>query len=271
MVSCEYLLDMDIQQGTKVLPLDLVKKTINHFSFGSPHRIILLLLFSAGLRPSEPMELTWNNFIFEKGVLIFRPNKQNKQVVRRVKLPPKVQKELLYYRDNGWFPNGKILPYMKKSFCRYFNKVYRHRLPSEWKEYFEMPRRGSVTWYHKYQLRSFRTTHATLAYYYYARVYGHGDLAVKKTANLMSHSSSYTTSEYYIQRLNDLGIDNFPEMPFLQLIDHILYSEVQTQMDSFLIRTSTKKKKNMKQRQSQVIEHETGQKPAHYKMQCQSI
>jgi len=234
----QYLLDMEVETGTKVLSLPLVKKTMDCFQYGHRHRLYILLLFMGGLRVGEPGELYWENFIWEKNMLMFRPNKQKGRVLRRVKLPPKFMEELKYYRDNNFFPQGKCFNINSKSFCRYFNKAYRHFLPEQWVKYSEVSRKGSVACYHLYTLRGFRATHATIAYYYYSLVYGHGDLAVKKTAKHMGHSSSYTTSEYYIQRVSDLKIDKYSEMPMLMLLDHVIYNETQLHLNEWTQRQS---------------------------------
>jgi len=130
-------------------------------------------------------------------------------------------------------------------------------LPADWQDYNEVMRQGSVACYHVYTLRGFRATHATIAYYYYSMVYGHGDLSVKKTAKHMGHSSSYTTSEYYIQRLSDLQIDYYAKMPMLMLLDHVIYDETQLHLNVW------------QDRQSSFLEWETGPKKSHHTYRLQ--
>jgi len=250
----QYLLDMEVETGTKVLSLPLVKKTLDCFSYGHPHRLYILLLFAGGLRVGEPCELHWDNFVWETNMLIFRPQNQKGKVLRRVKLPIKFMEELKHYRDHNFFPGGKCFPMGKKSYCRYFNKKYRQVLPAEWQQYHEVKRRGSVAQFHTYTLRGLRATHATIAYFYYSMVYGHGDLAVKKTAKHMGHSSSYMTSEYYIQRISDLQLKKYALMPMLKLLDHVIYGETQVHLNQW------------QERQSNFLEYETGaQMPNHYR------
>ena len=228
----KYLLDMEVQIGTKILSLQFIKKTLDFFEYGSKDRVYLLLLFSCGLRPGEPTELTWDNFIFEKRYLIFRPKKQHGKVLRRVKISYKIMQEILYYYNNNIFYKKKLFAITSHSFCRIFNKK-RKNLPIGWQEYSEVTRQGTVALYHLYTLRGFRTTYATLVYYYYSKVYDHGDLAVKKTAKQMGHSSSFTTSEYYINRISELDIEKYQELPFLELLDYIIYNEIQLSIPMF--------------------------------------
>lgn len=227
------LLDFDIETGTAVITLNDVAKAINYFPRLHPYRIYLLLLFTCGMRTKEPMEITWANLT--KHMLIFRPEKTNGKRLRKVRIPPKVWEELIEYREKGFFPDGKLFGKTKSaSYRQRIDKVFRHKFGGNWTLKSGNLRAGKVSEYYKYSMRCFRTTMATLVYYYYARVYGEGDVALCRTASYMAHSTHRMTANYYVQRINGLKIEMFPEFPLMQLIEHLTYGEVSLKVTDFL-------------------------------------
>jgi len=247
MYSIEQLLEFEVINGTSVIKLPDIKKAFDFFEYGNPFRIYFILMFVAGMRPSEPItDITWANF--NNGRLIYKPHKQLKRnVTRYVKLPSKVWSELMHYRDNNFFYKMKLFSWKNNHVVRRrFNGEIRHKLGGDWSEKSIVLRKGRVPQFYKYELRSFRTTMATLVYYYYSlpEVYGPGDLALQMTCNYMAHTSRFMTAQYYIKRKKELEIDNYPKLTLLHLIDHIIYDEIQLRLDRF-----------EKERQSIMIEY----------------
>jgi integrase len=240
------LCDFEVDKGTKVLSLQNLRFTLNYFEYATPYRIYLLLI-SLSLRPDEPMQIKWDNFHDNCRMLIFRPKKQNsknskKSVVRKVRIPPKVSEELLYYRDNNFFCKGKLFPFTSNSFRDRFNKKFRQELGGDWIAYSDNLRQGNIAQYHLYTLRSFRATCATLIFYYCRQAYGNADLSLVKTCQFMCHSHKFMTANHYIQRVEDLEIEKFPDnLTYLQLMDFVIYNDFQEKIHSYIEQTRIEK------------------------------
>lgn len=224
-------IDFEVDCGRKVIYLPDVKPCLDHWPYGDENRIYLLLLLLS-LRPSEPMQLTWDNF--RNGVLYFRPNKQKKRgVLRRIRIPPGMWAELMTYKNSHFFGNNKLFPWTADSFRRRFNGEYRYYIGGRWELYRKEPVNGIISRHFIYTLSSFRTTCATLIYYFYSKVYGHGNLALCRACKFMGHSSEKMTATYYIKRIEDLGLDKFPQLPYLQLMEYVIYHEIQCRITEF--------------------------------------
>lgn len=232
MTNQHLMLDFEVDRGTNPIYLPDIKKCLDFFKGKAKYRAYLLLL-SLGLRPAEPMQLTWNNFV--NGQLIFRPHKQLKRnVLRKIKIPPRMWEELTDFKEKNFFSRGKLFDFTHESFRRRFNGEFRKFLGTPWNEHSENYRGGKIAVYHRYTLSCFRTTMATLIYHYYSQVYGHGDLALTLACKYMGHSAEKMTAEYYIKRVDRLGLDKFPKLPLLQLWDHLIYNESQNNLDKYI-------------------------------------
>jgi integrase len=218
------LLDFEVDRGTKVINLKDLREVLQHFEYAHPYRINLLLL-TLSMRTKEPHDLTWHNF--DNGLIIFRPGKQHGKCLRKIKVPNRIWTEIMTYRTQNFFKApGKLFNYTHHSFRRLFNEM-RPKFGGNWAVKSDNYRLGRVSQYYLYGLHNFRTTAATLAYHYYSMVYGHGDMALTQTCLYMGHSCNKMTAQYYVKRVSDLGLENFPKLSYLELLDHIIYGETQ--------------------------------------------
>lgn len=220
-----YLLDFEVERGKQAIALYDVKKCFDFFKDSAlqPQRIYLLLLW-LGLRPAEPMQLKWSDFVGNQ--LYFRPEKQKKRgVLRVIKIPPKILNELIQYRDRFLYKDGPLFNFTHEAFRRRFNGEFRHKIGGRWGEKSNCLRGGMVAQYYKYVLSGFRTTNATLLYYICSLVEGDGNIALERVCEYMGHSSEKMTARYYIKRREQLG--TIPLMPFTELLDHVIFKDGQ--------------------------------------------
>ena len=239
----KYYLDFEVERGTN--PVNL--KDLNYLfqQLRRPDLRVYFILLTHSLRPGEPTQLTWNNF--SNGMLIFRPEKQKKRgVLRKIRLSTGAWREIMDYKNNNFFPeSGKIFPFKSGSYRRIFNHKFRKWLGGIWEKKADNLRQGLVPQYHHYTLQSFRCMASTLTYYYYSKVYGDGDLPLTLTCKFMGHSANKMTATYYIKRVDKIGLEYFPDVPMLNLIDLAFCKSLQPQLNDFI----------EKERQSLAIEY----------------
>ena len=247
MINKNRILDFEIDRGTKVIPIEDIRRCLNVFEYGKAERIYLILL-ALSLRTDEPMQLTWDNFFKDYSMLIFRPKKQNsktskKSVVRKIRLPQRFREELLHYKNHNHFKDKKLFPFTSNTFRDRFNKIYRKRAGSNWTAYNDNIRPNKTQGLrkeHKFILRSFRTTAATIIFYYYSKVWENaGDMALVKTCQFMCHSHKFMTANYYVQRAEQIGLEKIGFLPYLQLMDTIIYNEIQVPLTKFAHKKET--------------------------------
>lgn len=232
----ESVLDFEVERGTNPINIFDLRTILNFFKKGSWERIYLLLLYTCGLRPSEPLHLTWHNFS-EDGLLIFRPRKQkllSKGTIRprKIRIPPKTWEEIKEYRDNGFFPNGVIFNVKRQTFRTKMSKTYRKKLGGIWNKKSENLKQGKIPQFYHYTTSSFRCTTATTIYYLYLREYeNQPDMALHLTSRWMGHGKGLgagnVTAYYYLKKLNKLGLDTVPKevLSGLDLFDYVIYGE----------------------------------------------
>lgn len=187
------------------------------------------------------MEITWDNFFEDYSLLIFRPKKQNsktrkKGLVRKIKIPGQMKEEFKYYSRTNFFHKKQLFNFSSNSFRDRLNKKFRKELGGKWNiksENIKHNKDLKLSREYFYTLRSFRTTCATIIYYYYSKQYGLTDMALIKTCNFMGHSHKFMTASHYIQRISDLGLNKYPNLNYFELIEQILYSDVQTKISLF--------------------------------------
>ena len=83
---------------SKRLPVVLSKKEIEHMILATKnltHRLMIQIMYSAGLRASEIINLRWNDIDFNRNIIHLKLAKGNKD--RIVMLSPKVKKQLNFF------------------------------------------------------------------------------------------------------------------------------------------------------------------------------
>ena len=230
-INLRSCLDFETDKGFEPISLSNLREMIDYFEYGTTRRIYLLILLCTGGRPSEPLLLNWNNN-FSDNLIIYKTTKGSK-ISRICKIPPLIQNELEHYRDNNFFPRGQIFSFQYKAFQRYFNDHVRDKLSQDFQKLCPFSYDGSVKQRHKITLRSLRVTIATLIYYYFKKVYG-DSVALSRTCMWMGHESRNMTADHYIKHIHKLGIEDYPDLPLLQLLDHIVYHEHQIRLDCYV-------------------------------------
>lgn len=221
------MLDFELTTGYQAIPLCEVRRMFNTLPRGHRIRVFLLVAFATGGRLDSLIGIKGGNF--SKDVLVYYETKN--QAHRPVRIPPKMLEEINeYIKAHG-------LQYRRLWHCQYdnirrkFNQFVRPVLGEAWRE--RRPRSEEMAVQRCcYNIRGLRTTVGTIAYSYYRRVYGDA-VALSRTCKWMGHTSKYITADHYIKNLVDIGLERWPDIPMLQLLDLVVYGCYQQHLEEY--------------------------------------
>lgn len=225
-----YMHGFELDNGYKPLHVVDLKRWLDCYEYASPYRVFLLLLTATAGRPTEIEHIRW--FDFTKDVILYRPKKHHHKVTRRVKVPPKIMRELEDYKQDNFFRHGYLFNFRWFSVKDDLN----HRLREILGGYFQvkdpMPYSGQVKEKGYYSMRSIRVTIATLVFFCFSKEYGR-EMALSRTCSWLGHRSEKMTADHYVKHLHRIGIEKLPSLPTLELLDWIVYHETQKKIQNY--------------------------------------
>lgn len=227
----EYLLDFEEIENDVTVPISLLdlRRTINHFPRCHEIRIYLLLQANS-MRVGEPYELYWHH-ILDNRTIVYRPGKQHYRRKRIIKISECFYQELMDFKKSAHFKDNKLFPGReKRRLQRQFNKKHRHAIGGKWSQERTGHNIGIIKDKYIYQFRSLRNMSGTLLFWYFLNVYRNADIALQCTAKRLKHSTTGITAQHYISRLKYLDLDKVPVLPYLQLMDMLIYGDIQQRL-----------------------------------------
>lgn len=207
------LIDLDIDKDSKVIPFNEVARLLRTIKLHKgicPTYIATAWLCCTGARPAELENRKLDEVIMGK-YWTWPPAK--KQIGNRIeKLPQWFWNDFAVYLDTCPIQRNNVFGMSGESLASVINHHIRPLLGGDWiKKRPSFVRKGGYRLEYIYRLKNLRHNFQTIEWYREKQTYGN-DLALERVSRKMRHSTKGMTAHHYIERVEDLKLQNYKDM-----------------------------------------------------------
>lgn len=196
----------DVMIEGRGIPLELVKKTIQHLQRASTIRIMFMTAALTGCRLTELQNMKKD--LCREPYLIWALGK-NQNGYRKELMPAYWWTELKEYRTTHKVPENRLFGPSGDTFGRMWDKARQTNLPQEWGIKIDSVINGIIAPAYKYQLRGLRKNFQTHIFAQQLRKWKDPTIALEITSKRMKHKSTHTTIYHYIQEYEILSMEKY--------------------------------------------------------------
>lgn len=198
------------------ISIEKIKEIINHCKYGSPERVMTLMLVLTGCRISELDRMRITGI---KGNYIFWKLGKNQSDSRHEYIPDYIKKELYYHKMHYKIRGMQLFSMTHARFRRYFSDL-RHNLSESWIKKID-GFSANVIGQQQYdlQIKGFRKTFATFYFHKFLEKYHSPDVAALFVCKKMRHSGKNMTFNHYVEDGERIDVKKWIKYEIWEIFD----------------------------------------------------